>query len=172
MFLGVEHGRCVGLTTLPPFVSRLSRQCGILNIPQPYRPPRPVTGIAFYFYFFMVSVVCYEANLRLSHEKCNLNNLRFSESPSDNFYPVTIREPQFEISDVISMSNPPKYFLIHCNRTNHFDVPHKRICLFDIMCMLMPHSTLVSLTKKLSPVNYGILYINYIEYELPCSLIC
>jgi hypothetical protein len=29
-------------------VSRLSRQCGILNISQPYRPRRPVTGLAFY----------------------------------------------------------------------------------------------------------------------------
>jgi hypothetical protein len=42
-------GGCVGLTTLPPTVSRLSRQCRILNISQPCRPPRPVTGIAIYW---------------------------------------------------------------------------------------------------------------------------
>jgi hypothetical protein len=43
---GAERGRCLGLTTLPPSVSRLPRQCEIFNISQPYRPPKPATGIA------------------------------------------------------------------------------------------------------------------------------
>jgi hypothetical protein len=30
----------------------MSRQCGILNISQPYRPSRPVTGMALLFFTF------------------------------------------------------------------------------------------------------------------------
>jgi hypothetical protein len=70
MFLGSKarrlhraRGGCIGLTTLPPSVSRLSRQCGIVNISEPYTPPRPVTGIEKKWY------EVYELNALLFVEK-------------------------------------------------------------------------------------------------------
>jgi hypothetical protein len=51
----MERGRCVRLTNLPQLtVSRLSRQCLIFNILQPYRPPRPVTGIALIYIYIYI----------------------------------------------------------------------------------------------------------------------
>jgi hypothetical protein len=50
-FWGVECGRCVGLAILPPSLSRLSRQCGIFNISQPYTP---VKGRALPLYTYYV----------------------------------------------------------------------------------------------------------------------
>jgi hypothetical protein len=44
-----ESDQSVGLTTLPPFVNQLSKQCGMLNICEPYRLAWPALGIAFYF---------------------------------------------------------------------------------------------------------------------------
>jgi hypothetical protein len=47
-FWGVKRGQHVKSATSPS-ANRLSRQCGIPNISQPHRPPRPVTGIALLY---------------------------------------------------------------------------------------------------------------------------
>jgi hypothetical protein len=57
-FWGVYSSRRVRLTTSSPYVSRLSWQCLILNISQPYVPLQPGMGIAIYLFFtYFTSII-------------------------------------------------------------------------------------------------------------------
>jgi hypothetical protein len=68
IFRRVKCGRCMGLTALSPSMSRLCRQCGILNISQPYRPPQPVMGIGLLLLFYIWLYLRFDPLLRKSHQ--------------------------------------------------------------------------------------------------------
>jgi hypothetical protein len=55
-FHGGDYEERRRLTTQPTSVGRLSRQCGILNIPHPYRPPLSLTSIDFMLLFIWASL--------------------------------------------------------------------------------------------------------------------
>jgi hypothetical protein len=57
----VKRGRRLRLTTSLPSMSRLYRQCGILNISKAYRPQLPGTGTYLLLFTFILIVTLLEA---------------------------------------------------------------------------------------------------------------
>jgi hypothetical protein len=58
-FWRVKSGWCIRLIS-PSSVSRLSRQYGLLNISQPYRPQRSVTRIVLLFLHFYFAIISHK----------------------------------------------------------------------------------------------------------------
>jgi hypothetical protein len=126
--MGVKRGRCIRLTTSLPSVSQLSTQCGVLNISQPYRPSRPVAGIAVPFYNTNSSIC-----LSTSQQFCSMC---LAPSSLHNKQHTISRSPAIHSYSPISCAALPYSLFIS---QQHIKELGKYLCLYLNLNYLLLH---------------------------------
>jgi hypothetical protein len=80
---GGRGGKALPARKAPSSVSRLSKKCRILDVSQPYWPPRPVTGIALL--------------------------LNFLQTEKDHLYGLVVRDPSYRSRGPGSIPGTPRF---------------------------------------------------------------
>jgi hypothetical protein len=131
MFLGSRAQSVRRAYNLMPPVSRLTRQCGILNISRSYRPPWPVTGTDLLYQHLLVCHLAYSSTLKMEAACSNETVVSFwtarCYNPKHCILQVLWKDLQFE--------SKPKHYIWPINTLTSCGIIKKSV-LLNILQML------------------------------------